>query len=110
MAHYNEKKIERAVRRAQWVRDQKDRKRALEVVDLWNARLAAFEDPLFVPTIRAALISGHHWMIVVCRSCGTIIDLDLQATPARGDDSHGAWRRVLPALQRQRAAADYEPG
>ena len=50
---------QRAARNAQWVRDQKDQKRALEVVELWNARLAALEDPLFMPTIRAALITGH---------------------------------------------------
>jgi hypothetical protein len=28
------------------------RKRAVEVVQLWNARLAALENPLFMPTIR----------------------------------------------------------
>ena len=102
MGHNNEKKIERAARNAQWVRDQKDRRRGLELVELWNARLAASEDPLFMPTIRAALITGHHWMIVVCRSCETVVDLDLRvkATPAGGNDSHGASRGVLPALQR----------
>ena len=57
---------------------KRTRQRALEVVELWNARLAALEDPLFVPTIRAALITGHHWMIVACRSCDTVIDLDLR--------------------------------
>ena len=60
------------------MRDQKDRKRALEVVEFWNARLAAFEEPFSVPTVHAALITGHHWMIVACRSCGTVIDLDLR--------------------------------
>jgi hypothetical protein len=29
------------------------------------------------PTITAALTSKHHWLVIACDSCGTVIDLDL---------------------------------
>ena len=78
MAHNNEKKIERAVKHAQWMREQQDKAEALPIVESFNARLEAGRDAFFIPTIRAALITGHPWLIVVCRSCGTVIDLDLR--------------------------------
>ena len=31
----------------------------------------------FWPTIAAALTSKHHWLVIACDSCDTIIDLDL---------------------------------
>ena len=74
----NEKKIERAVRHAQWAREQKAKAEALPIIEWFNARLQAGQDPFFMPTIRAALLTGHHWMIVVCRSCDTLLDLDLR--------------------------------
>jgi len=38
-----------------------------------------------MPTIHAALITDHYWMIVVCRYCDSVIDLDLRVKrrPAR---------------------------
>ncbi len=78
MGHNNEKKIERAAKLAQWVREEKVKADAMPVIEYFNARLEAGREPFFMPTIRAALITGHHWMIVVCRSCETVIDLDLR--------------------------------
>jgi hypothetical protein len=78
MGHNNEKKIERAVRHAQWLREQQDKAEALPIIEGFNSRLEAGREPFFMPTIRAALITGHHWMIVVCRSCDTVLDLDLR--------------------------------
>ena len=65
-------------------------------------KLGAGREPFFMPTIRAALITRHHWMIVVCRSCGTVIDLDLRVKRRSPGSDHpdGAARRALPALQR----------
>jgi len=31
----------------------------------------------FWPTVAAALTSKHHWRVIVCDACGTVIDLDL---------------------------------
>jgi len=33
------------------------------------------------PTVAAALVSKHHWLVVTCDSCGTVIDLDLRVKP-----------------------------
>src|SRR5262249_54058879 len=32
----------------------------------------------FWPKIIAALTSKHHWLIIACDSCGTVVDLDLR--------------------------------
>ena len=32
----------------------------------------------FWPTIEAALVTKHHWLVFACDSCGVIIDLDLR--------------------------------
>ena len=45
---------------------------ALATVEQFNTRLS-----WFWPTIAAALTSKHHWLIIACDSCGTVIDLDL---------------------------------
>src|SRR5262249_14964810 len=43
----------------------------------FNARVAAGRDAWFWPTIAAALATKHHWLVVCCDACGTVIDLDL---------------------------------
>jgi len=50
---------------------------AKATVEQFNAQLAAKKIVWSWPTIAAALISKHHWLIVACDSCGTIVDLDL---------------------------------
>jgi hypothetical protein len=50
---------------------------ALAVVEQFNMRLSAKKSAWFWPTISAALVSKHHWLVIVCDSCGTVIDLDL---------------------------------
>jgi hypothetical protein len=81
MGHNNEKKIARAVRMAEWVREWEAKAEALPVIEQFNARLEAGREPFFMPTIRAALITGHPWLVVHCRSCGLVLDLDLRVKP-----------------------------
>ena len=50
---------------------------ATAAVEQFNARLADKKVVWSWPTIAAALVSKHHWLVVACDSCGTIIDLDL---------------------------------
>ena len=50
---------------------------ALATVEQFNTRLEAKKSAWFWPTIAAALISRHHWLIIACDSCGTVIDMDL---------------------------------
>lgn len=47
---------------------------ALATVEQFNTRLAAKKSAWFWPTIAAALTSKHHWLIIACDSCGTVIE------------------------------------
>jgi hypothetical protein len=81
MGMNNYRREEIAAQMAQWARDEEDKKEALAVIDYFNARLEAGREPWFRPTIRAALIAGHPWLIVVCRSCDLVLDVDLRMKP-----------------------------
>ena len=50
---------------------------SLAIVRQFNARLSAKKTAWFWPTISAALASKHHWLIIACDACDTVIDLDL---------------------------------
>lgn len=54
---------------------------ALATVRRFNARLSAKGYSWFWPKIAAALTSKHHWLVIACDSCGTVIDLDLRVKP-----------------------------
>ena len=47
MAHNNEKKIERAVKHAQWMREQEAKAEALPIIESFNAKLEAGREPFF---------------------------------------------------------------
>jgi hypothetical protein len=66
--------------RANIERMQRDTEAVAEstaTVEQFNARLAAKKIAWSLPTISAALTSKHHWLIIACDSCDTMIDLDL---------------------------------
>src|SRR5262249_15822546 len=50
---------------------------ALATVRRFNATLSAKGYVWFWPKIAAALTSKHHWLIINCDSCGTVVHLDL---------------------------------
>src|SRR5262245_2045861 len=54
---------------------------ALATVRRFNATLSAKGHVWFWPKIAAALTSKHHWLIIACDSCDTIVDLDLRMKP-----------------------------
>ena len=55
---------------------------ALATVRRFNARLSARRGYVwFLPKIAAALTSKHHWLIIACDSCATVVDLDLRVKP-----------------------------
>jgi hypothetical protein len=54
---------------------------ALATVELFNSRQSANEAVWAWPTVAAALVSKHHWLVILCQSCGTVIDLDLRVKP-----------------------------
>ena len=43
----------------------------------FHARLSAKGYSWLWPAIAAALTSKHHWLVIACDSCDTIIDVDL---------------------------------
>ena len=76
--HRNDKIHDNIVRmQREWVA-QRD---ALATVRRFNARLSAKGATCFWPTIAAALTAKHHWLVIACDSCGTVVDLDLRVKP-----------------------------
>jgi hypothetical protein len=73
--------IERSKRDAQAERD------ALAVVRAFNARSSSGRAIWFWPKIAAALTAKHPWLIVLCESCGLVVDLDLRMKPRDPDAS-----------------------
>ena len=59
-------------------RAHQDHADALATVQQFNARLSARGRIWSWPTIAAALTSKHHWLVIACGSCETVIDLDLR--------------------------------
>ena len=72
-----------------------DRKQALAIIEAWNARLAARQPELTSPTLRAALISGCHWLHVICPACDTVAEIDLRVVRR---DPAMTISQVLPSL------------
>jgi hypothetical protein len=62
-------------------RDFQARREALATVRRFNAVLSSKGRTWFWQTIAAALVSKHHWLIVACDSCDTVVDLDLRVKP-----------------------------
>jgi hypothetical protein len=67
---------------------------ALATVRRFNATLSAKGYVWFWPKIAAAFTSKHHWLVVACDSCGTVVDLDLRVKPR---DPEASVRVALPA-------------
>jgi hypothetical protein len=40
----------------------------------FNATVSAGGRAWFWPTVAAALVSNHHWLVVACDSCGTVVE------------------------------------
>lgn len=62
-------------------RDWRARREALDAVRRFNAMASTGGRVWFWPTIAAALVSKHHWVVIACDSCGTVVDLDLRVKP-----------------------------
>jgi hypothetical protein len=71
----------------------RDERNALATVRRFNA---ANGKAWFWPKIKAALVSKHHWLIIVCDACGTVVDLDLRVKPR---DPEASIRVALRGVQ-----------
>jgi hypothetical protein len=69
---------------------------ALATVRRFNAILSSKRAVWFWPKIGAALVSKHHWLIINCDSCGTVVDLDLRVKPR---DPEASIRVALRGVQ-----------
>jgi hypothetical protein len=58
-------------------RDDEELLETTAVVEHVNSLLKAGKTVWAWPTIGAALISKHHWLVIACDSCGTVVDMDL---------------------------------
>ncbi len=56
-------------------------RQALATVRGFNAVLSAKGYAWFWPKIAAAITAKHPWLVIVCDSCGTVVDLDLRVKP-----------------------------
>jgi len=72
---------------ARMQRDWQAQREALAVVRRFNAVLSAKHRAWFWPTIAAALVSKHHWLVIACDSCDCVTDLDLRVKPRDPDAS-----------------------
>jgi hypothetical protein len=79
---------------------------ALATVRRFNAILSAKRRAWFWPKVGAALVSKHHWLVIACDTCGTVVDLDLRVKPRDPEASIrvAPARRGLSALQWHAAA------
>ena len=68
-------------------REQQAQREALDAVRRFNATMSAGGRAWFWPTVAAALVSKHHWLVVACDSCDTVVDLDLRVKPRDPDAS-----------------------
>jgi hypothetical protein len=62
-------------------REWEAQRNSLATVRRFNATLSAKGYIWFWPKIAAALTSKHHWLVITCDSCGTVVDLDLRVKP-----------------------------
>ncbi len=74
-------------------RNWQTQREALAVVRHFNAANGA---AWFWPKIAAALVSKHHWVVINCDSCGTVVDLDLRV---KTRDPEASIRVVLRDVQ-----------
>ena len=66
---------------AAWARapfERAENRTAARLVDLWDARRARGAEPLFAPTIGAAIRAGRPWLAFYCPGCGVVGQIDLR--------------------------------
>jgi len=79
---------------------------ALATVRRFNAILSSKRAVWFWPKIGAALVSKHHWLVILCDACGTVVDLDLRVKPR---DPEASIRVALRDVQCMRCNGQGRP-
>jgi hypothetical protein len=89
---YNARNYEIRDNIARMQRDWQAQRDALATVRRFNAVLSTRGKAWFWPKIAAALVSKHHWLVIACDSCDSVVDLDLRVKPR---DAEASIRIVL---------------
>ncbi len=76
-SHNHERRQTVAYMQGAWEQERQ----SLATVRRFNASLSARGYSWFWPKIAAALVSKHHWRIIACDACDTVVDLDLRVKP-----------------------------
>ena len=58
--------------------ERAENRTAARLVDLWDARRARGAEPLFAPTIGAAIRAGRPWLTCYCPGCGVVGQFDMR--------------------------------
>ena len=77
-------------------RDWAAQRQSLATIRRFNASLSARGYSWSWPKIAAALVSKHHWLIIACDACDTVVDLDLRVKPR---DPEASIRVALRGVQ-----------
>jgi len=87
-------------------RDWEAQKAALATVRHFNVALSSRGYTWAWPKIAAALVSKHHWLIINCDVCATVVDLDLRMKPR---DPAASIRVALRGVQCPRCNGNGRP-
>jgi hypothetical protein len=68
-------------------RTQREHDEATDAVRRFNAVASTCGRVWSWPTVAAALVSKHHWVVIACDACDTVVDLDLRVKPRDPDAS-----------------------
>ena len=96
-------------------REWEAQRNALATVRRFNATLSAKGCVWFWPKIAAALTSKHHWLVINCDSCGTVVDLDLRVKSRDPElrfamcNARAAMAMAARASSRWRGIRQFEP-
>src|SRR5215210_5129148 len=58
--------------------ERAENRSAARLIDLWDARRARGAEPLFHPTIGAAIRAGRPWLSCYYPGCGVVGEIDLR--------------------------------
>jgi hypothetical protein len=81
--------------------ERAENRAASRLIDLWDARRVRGAEPLFHPTIGAAIRAGRPWLSCYCPGCGVMGEIDLRKLDRHRDT---AITSLIPELSCKRCA------
>ena len=94
--HEMEREARERARRELLEATKHKRAAAKRVMAMWNAALAAGWRTIFYPSVGTALVTGCHWLHVVCPACQQMGEVDLRKIDIHPNASIGTVVRAMP--------------